>query len=199
MPSSDKENNTMNAASWLQGLYWFTTVFGIGVTAVDLLGLIGTDDGNGNGDSGAETEETASTSEHVPVLSILRYVRLGIYFALGFGPIGLVASETGASPLGSLTWALPGGIVSVWLARFFFRFQQRDVDSRIREEELLLERARVIVPLSNQTMGKVRVSVGQLVLERYALAEDEWETFRTDDIVEIVRVTDDCVYVQRAL
>jgi hypothetical protein len=48
-------------------------------------------------------------------------------------------------------------------------------------------------------MGKVRLSVGPIVLERYALAEDEWEAFRADDIVEIVRVTDDCVYVQRAL
>lgn len=185
----------MDAASWLQGFYWFTTVLGIGVVAVDLLGLIGTEDGDGD----ADTEGTSSASAHVPLLSMLRYARIGVYFALGFGPVGLVAVATGSSPLASLAWALPGGIASAWLARAFFRFQQRDVDSSIREAELLLERARVIVPLSHRTMGKVRVSIGQIVLERYALAEDEWETFRADDLVEIVRVTDDCVYVQRAL
>jgi hypothetical protein len=36
-------------------------------------------------------------------------------------------------------------------------------------------------------------------MERYALAEDEWETFNTDDLAEIVRVTDECVYVRRAI
>jgi len=47
-------------------------------------------------------------------------------------------------------------------------------------------------------MGKVRVLIGQIIVERYALAEDAWESFRTDDLVEIVRVTDECVYVRRS-
>ena len=68
----------------------------------------------------------------------------------------------------------------------------------MRDEELLFERARVIVPMSRQTMGKVRLKLGQSVVERYALAEDEGDAFRTGDVVEIVRVEDDCVYVRRA-
>ena len=185
----------MHWTSWLQGLYWFTTVLGIGITVVDMLGLSGTDAGDGHTD----TDAAVSPGEHVPLLSILRYVRLGIYFALGFGPVGLVATATGASPLVSFAWALPGGLVSAWLARAFFRLQHQDVDSSIHESALLLERARVIVPLSHSTMGRVRVRLGQRVLERYALAEDAWEAFGADDLVEIVRVTDDCVYVRRAL
>ncbi len=185
----------MNWASWLHGLYLFTTIFSVGVTAVDMLGLFGT----GEGDSDTDADGADSGSDHIPLLSILRYLRIGVYFCLGFGPIGLVAEVAGASTLGSLAWALPGGAVAAWLARAFFRSQHEDVDSRVPEAELLLERAQVIVPISSENMGKVRVTMGQVVMERYAVAEDEWETLRTDDMVEIVRVTDDCVYVRRAI
>jgi hypothetical protein len=188
----------MNSASWLHGLYIFTAVFGIGVTAVDMLGLFGDEGGESNGGTATDTEIQGVGGEAGPFLSILRYLRTGVYFCLGFGPLGIVAEFLGASRLGSLAWAIAGGIVSAALARLVFRFQQHDVDSSIREDELLLERARVIVPLSHTTMGKVRVQMGQVIVERYALAEETWETFRTDDLVDIVRVTDDCVYVSRA-
>ena len=185
----------MNWASWLHGLYLFASVFGIGVTVVDLLGLFGSDD------TSSDTGDEAATSagESGPTLSILRYLRLAVYFALGFGPVGLAAEWAGSSPLGSLLWALPGGGVATWLARAFFRFQNEDVDSRPPESDLLLEQAQVIVPLSSHTMGKVRVKMGQLVLERYALAEAEAESFNTDETVQIVRITDDCLYVRRTL
>jgi hypothetical protein len=188
--------------SWLHGLYLFTTVFSIGVIAVDMLGLFGT--GESDSDAGDLSADDAnlddtSTDASGPLLSVLRYLRIGIYFALGFGPVGLVAEGTGAGVLGSLAWAVPGGVMSAYLARLFFRFQQHDVNSQVRESELLLERAQVIVPLSSTNMGKVRIKMGQLVMERYALAEDAWETFNTNDQAEIVRVTDECVYVRRAI
>jgi hypothetical protein len=183
--------------SWLHGLYLFTAIFSIGVVAVDMLGLLSSSDGDGYPDTDHGVADHAA-GDHAPLLSVLRYLRMGIYFSLGFGPLGLLAEATGTGSLGSLAWAIPGGVAAAWLARAFFRFQQQDVDSSIREEELLLERARVIVPLSSSAMGKIRLRLGQLVLERYALAEDEWDTFHTHDVVEIVRITDDCVYVRRA-
>jgi len=198
--------------SWLHGLYLFMTVFSVGVMAVDMLGLFSTGESDSDtsdlsaDDASADDVSADHTSaDHTsagaagPLLSILRYLRIGTYFALGFGPVGLVAEWTGASVLGSLAWAVPGGVISAYLARLFFRFQQRDVNSQVLESELLLERAQVIVPLSNTNMGKVRIKMGQLVMERYALAEDEWETFTVDDQTEIVRVTDECVYVRRAI
>ena len=190
----------MTLLSWLHGLFIFTTVFSVGVIAIDMLGLFGADDSASTADTDADTStDEPQAGESGPLLSLLRYLRIGIYFALGFGPVGLVAEWTGASALGSLAWAIPGGVVSAWLARLFFRFQQEDVDSRIPEDQLLLERAQVIVPLSNTNMGKVRVTLGQSVMERYALAEDEKDSFQTNDQVEIVRITDDCLYVRRAL
>ena len=183
--------------SWLHGLYLFMTVFSVGVIAIDMLGLFGT--GDSDSDAGDLSADDASAGAAGSLLSMLRYVRIGTYFALGFGPVGLVAEWTGASVLRSLAWAVPGGVIAAYLARLFFRFQQHDVNSQVLESELLLERAQVIVPLSNTNMGKVRIKMGQLVLERYALAEDEWETFKVDDQAEIVRVTDECVYVRRAI
>ncbi len=186
----------MNPTSWLHGVYIFTAIVGIGVTAVDMLGLFG--DAGGDSDGDTATEMNGVAGEVSPLLSILRYLRIGVYFCVGFGPLGIVAEFLGTSMLGSLAWAIAGGVASAALARLVFRLQHHDVDSSIREADLLLERARVIVPLSHSAMGKVRVQMGQVIVERYALAEEIWETFRTDDLVEIVRVTDDCVYVSRA-
>jgi membrane protein implicated in regulation of membrane protease activity len=188
-------------AEWLQGLYLFAAVFGVGVTLVDMLGILGEGGHHGagaTGDHGSPSHGDAPNGTHIPLLSVLRYLRMAVYFALGFGPLGLVAHASGTAGLGSLVWAVPGGIASAVLARLFFRFQQRDVDSTVRDEELLFERAGVIVPLSSTAMGKVRVKLGQTVVERYALAEDRGEAFRAGEVVEIVRVEDDCVYVRRA-
>jgi membrane protein implicated in regulation of membrane protease activity len=195
----------MDIPAWLQNLYLFTTVFGVGVTAVDMLGILGEghnahdgDAAGGDGDAEATSHEGDHENGHTPLLFMLRYLRLVVYFSLGFGPLGLVAGSTGAGFVGSLAWSIPGGLVSAALARAFFRWQQHDVDSSVQDYELLAEPARVLVPLSHQAMGRVRIRVGQSVVERYALAEDAGETFRTDDVVEVVRVTDACVYVRRA-
>jgi membrane protein implicated in regulation of membrane protease activity len=187
--------------AWLDGLYFFATVFGVGVTAVDMLGILGNGGHHAHGaqgDHGHVAHDGVHHGAHVPLLSILRYLRMGVYFALGFGPLGLIAETTGVGVLGSLAWAVLGGIAATLLARAFFRFQQQDMDSSVRDEELLFERARVIASISGKNMGKVRVKLGQAVVERYALAEDAGEAFRTNDVVEIVRVEEDCVYVRRA-
>jgi hypothetical protein len=193
--------DAMTLQWWLQGFYLFTTIFGISVTVVDMLGILGAGDDHGagdHGDHGAAVHGDAQDGAHAPLLSILGYLRMGVYFSLGFGPLGLVSAAVGAGALESLAWAVPGGIIAAALAHAFFRFQQYDVDSSVRDEELLFEYAHVIVAISRQAMGKVRVKLGQSVVERYALAEDEGDAFRTGDVVEIVRVGDDRVYVCRA-
>lgn len=183
------------ALQWcLQGIYLFTTIFGIGVTMVDMLGILGGEDhqvAGDHGDHGGAGHENAHNGAHAPLLSILHYLRMCVYFSLGFGPLGLIADAVGAGVLGSLAWAVPGGVAAALLAGAFFRFQHRDIDSSVYDEELLFERGRVIVPMSSKTMGKVRVKRGQAVVERYALAEDEGDAFRTGDVVEIVQVEDD--------
>ena len=183
----------------LRALYLATTIFGAGVIVVDMLGLIGdTNDDGGVDDDDAGDGDAATHGSGAPLLSFLRYLRTLVYFCAGFGPFGLAAHTFGASTLATLAWAVPGGVGIAVIARAFFRFQQKDVDSTLRDEELLFETAHVTVPISGGNMGKVRIHIGQSVAERYAIADRPEDEFRGDDLVQIVRVTDECVYVKRA-
>jgi hypothetical protein len=119
-----------------------------------------------------------------------------IYFFAGFGPLGLLAEYNGFGLLGTLAWSILAGIVTTSLGLFFFRFQQKDLDSSIRTEDLFLGQAQVIVPISNGNMGKVRILIGQSVAERYALAENATDSFPKDAIVQVIQVTDEYVYVR---
>ena len=71
----------------LTGLFWFASIFGVGVTVIDLLGLIGggsDDSGDGGSDeSGGDGSEQGAGSA-APVLSFLRWARTLVNFCLGF-------------------------------------------------------------------------------------------------------------------
>lgn len=88
------------------------------------------------------------------------------------------------------------GVVAVFLAQAFFRFQRHDTDSQLRAVELVGQRALVIVPLDARNMGKVRVQVGLSVTEQYALAAHADASFPVGAEVVIASVTDECVYVR---
>ena len=127
---------------------------------------------------------------------MLTYLRLFVYFCLGFGPMGLVALASGRSAATSLLLATPVGVVAVFLAQAFFRFQRSDVDSQLASSDLVGRAATVIVPLDDKAMGKVRILVGQVVTEQYALAARPGAAFNNGDQVMITSVTDECVYVR---
>ena len=182
----------------LTGLFWLTAIFGVGVTVVDLLGLIG----GGSDDAGAGGDDQGSGAHDggvggAPVLSFLRWLRTLVYFCLGFGPFGLAAGAFGSGPVGSLLWSLAGGVSMSVLARLFFRFQRTRLDSSLHDEELLMEPGTVIVPIAAGGMGKVRVLFGQSVTERYARAESEADEFASGERVVISRISEQCVYVRR--
>jgi len=96
------------------------------------------------------------------VLQLLSYLRLTVYFCLGFGPTGYVAMLTGRGPLISLAWAIAMGAISLVLAQWFFRFQNSNTDSSLKKREMLQEEATVTIPLTASTMGKVRIKVGRV-------------------------------------
>ena len=198
----------------LIGLYWFAAILGVGVVTIDMLGLLGGDDGGDGGDGGdaggdggdaggdgadgeGDGEEGGEGGGGFTVLSILRYLRIFIYFCLGFGPIGLASNAFGSGYAVSLLWAVGCGGASAVLANLFFRFQRSDLDSSVREADLLFSKAEVTVPIPEGGMGKVRVQIGQVIAERYAQAENENESFARGEIVTVSNVEDDRIFVSR--
>jgi hypothetical protein len=135
-------------------------------------------------------------SPGAPILSVIAYLRLLVYFCLGFGPTGWVAMSTGRGALSSIALATPVGLLAVLIAQAFFRFQRHDTDSQITADDLLTAEATVIVPLDSRTMGKIRARVGMGVVDRYALAADAGATFGKGAKVRVVSIVDDTVYVR---
>ncbi|MBI4853387.1 MAG: hypothetical protein HY819_16460 [Acidobacteria bacterium] len=213
--------------SYLHLIYLVTTIFGVGVMLLDLLGVFAHSFGVSHSDSNSQSQTPEDISQmdhnlahqsdhqanhqsdhqtnnhnshnhHIPLLSVLRYIRMFVYFCAGFGPMGLLAEFSGSGLLGALAWSMLGGLASTSMGLFFFRLQQKDLDSTVHMEDLFLGKAEVIVPITNGNMGKVRIITGQSVAERYALAENPLDSFSKDSEVDIVRVTDECVYVRPA-
>jgi membrane protein implicated in regulation of membrane protease activity len=156
----------------------------------------GHDAGQAPAHPSGEASPASSQQSAAPILSALTYLRLFVYFCLGFGPMGLVAMASGRSPLTSLLLAIPVGVIAVFLAQAFFRFQRRDIDSQLASADLVGQAATVIVPLDDKTMGKVRIQVGPVVTEQYALAARPDAAFENGDRVMVTSVTDECVYVR---
>lgn len=129
------------------------------------------------------------------LLSALVYLRLLVYFCLGFGPMGWAAMGSGWGALRALALAAPVGVAVVFLAQAFFRFQRKDTDSQMVPAELVAQDAIVLVALDDKTMGKVRVQVGMNVSDLYALASRPGQAYEKGRHVRIVRVTDECVFV----
>lgn len=204
---------------WLNGVYIGCTLFSVTITALDFLGFLGESQGSDSGDVAGEAQgdgarldtdvpaNEAHTGKTPPesvthatgkmtVLSVISYLRSLVYFCLGFGPTGWVAITMGNSAAQSLIWAAPAGVAAFALAHLFFRFQRNDTDSSLRSEELFFQQATVTVPLTHDTMGKVRVQVGMNVTEQYALAAEPNARFEKGDTVRVSNVTDECVYVE---
>ena len=160
--------------------------------------LSGTHAGAAHPDAAQANASHASEQQSAaaPVLSALMVLRLFVYFCLGFGPMGWVALSTGRAALASLLIATPVGLAAVFLAQAFFRFQRRDTDSQVHGAELVGQRGRVLVPLDDKTMGRVRIQVGPVVVEQYALAARPGTAFDKGAEVMVASVTDECVYVQ---
>ena len=121
-----------------------------------------------------ETVQGSTDTRGILVLAGLRYLRSFVYFSVGFGPIGLLALWKGYGAPGCLLWSVPAGLASAYVVRRVMRFQSHDTDSTLRPEDLIMQKATVLIPLSEGSMGKVRIAVGMGVAEQYIGC---WEKF----------------------
>jgi hypothetical protein len=130
-----------------------------------------------------------------PILAAIQYLRMFVYFCLGFGPLGLVTYAASGNAARSLVLAAAGGIAGVVLSRVIYRFRPADTSSLATSDDLLYAKATVTIPITHTDMGRVRAHVGVNVLDLYALAARDEASFDKGDTVEIVRVARECVYV----
>ncbi|TFH06018.1 MAG: hypothetical protein E4H09_01040 [Spirochaetales bacterium] len=218
---------------WLLSLYIAASVFGVGVTVLDLIGLIGDqdneaddgdgmdadsgseDDGGGEGvdgdgddggsdtdaDDGADGDAPSSVAGHdrrqrrSPVLRILSTLRNLVYFALGFGPTGWFALATGETVASSLIWGAGVGLVVVAGARILRRVLRSELSSEIQESDLLMSAAKVLVTVNPNQLGRVRVRIGEVFVDRYARSTSDLP-ISPGTRVRVVDIGDDCVVVE---
>ena len=202
----------------LAGIYVFTTVFALGVTAIESLGLLG--DGDDGGDGGSDgghsgegdvgeggddagADDTSGESgvavrgnawQHSrrsgqTLFTILGVLRLTVYFGLGFGPMGLVAMLLGANALVSLLCAVAAGVVAAVLYRRVIRFQQQDLDSTVHDRDLIGERAQVLIAIYPHEIGRVRIKLDQMVRDRYAISDAD-DFIPKGAYVDVIAVSD---------
>lgn len=280
--------------NWLFSLYLGTTVFGVGVLVVDLLGLLGHDQGQTDADTagsdsaddagpdtadagaGADDADSAGSDDapgddieadagydtvnpdvagpddaeaasdnidnaddgdyashadagshpptaftetaaaHAPthatphavsavmhdkpgkgnaVLKALSILRSLVYFSAGFGPVGLFAYFSHMSTVYSLLWSVPTGLASVALARGLMRLLRKDVDSTVKEHELLMEHGVVTVSIGKGALGKVRINLGGIYVDRYARARKPDVALPVGSAIYICDIEEDCLIV----
>ncbi|MFP4364967.1 MAG: hypothetical protein ACLFR1_13980 [Spirochaetia bacterium] len=208
--------------SFLFPIYITAAVFGVGVTLIDLIGGIGDDsgdsdteadvdfdseidtDGDGADDGDAEMEDGyGSVVAHDNkqkgniILSFMFHLRNIIYFSMGFGPVGVFAVISGTEHLTSLYWSVPAGIASLAIARILKRLFRTELDSAVHDEDLLMARAKVIVPILPGEMGKVRILAGSAYTDRYARAKNKNEKIAKNTDVRVTDFTDECLVVEQ--
>lgn len=105
------------------------------------------------------------------ILRALGVLRLVVYFALGFGPMGLVAMLLGSGLFFSLVLAVPVGVIACVLYRSLIRFQARDLDSTVHDRDLIGHQAKVLFAIYPDEIGRVRVTLAQMVCNRYAVSD----------------------------
>lgn len=105
------------------------------------------------------------------ILRALGVLRLVVYFALGFGPMGLVAMLLGSGLFFSIVLAVPVGVIACLLYRSLIRFQASDLDSTVHDRDLIGHQAKVLFAIYPDEIGRVRVTLAQMVCDRYAVSD----------------------------
>lgn len=129
------------------------------------------------------------------VIGMLTALRTAVYFSLGFGPVGWFATTQYASGAATLAWSVPVGVVVAVGTRALRSFMRRDLSSTVQTEELLMERGTVTVSIAPGQVGKIRVQIAGVYVDRYAKSRES-ELLPPGSEVRIVDVDDEYVYVE---
>lgn len=130
-----------------------------------------------------------------PLLTLLSLLRSAVYFSMGFGPVGIVATMTGRKPLFTLFWSVPVGVIALIITQSVRKIQANKLDSQLKDSELIMAEAEVIVSIKPGMMGKVRVKLDRGVSDRYARAEEKSKEYPVGSKVRVVNISEECLFV----
>ncbi len=206
--------------SWILSLYIGVSIFGVGVTIADLFGAFsnlsegGSDDGDSSGsddpaadDSGDDGDSDGSAhspsvlahdlrSKPGTVLRLLALMRSTVFFSVGFGPVGWFATTQYSTPLPTLAWSLPVGLAVMITAKGLRKLFRKDLSSEIRMSDLIMESGTVTVSIGKGQIGKARLMIGGVYVERFSRAHDELTEISVGARVRVIDANDECVFVE---
>ena len=130
------------------------------------------------------------------LLRLLTVLRSLVYFALGFGPVGWFATTQYARPEATLAWSLPVGFAIMILARGLRKLFRKDLSSDVHMTDLLMEKGHVTVSIGKGLMGKARITIGGVYVERFARAKDDETEIRVGTPIRVIDANDECVFVE---
>lgn len=162
-----------------------------------------TSHGQDFGGAGNETAHAVSTVMHDKpiqgsmVFKTLTILRSAVYFCAGFGPVGLFAWLSKLSPISSLMWSIPTGIASIVITRLLMRLFKKEIDSTVKEHELLMEHGIVTVSIEKGEIGKVRINLGSAYIDRYAKAKNPNESIPLGSSIYVCDIEEDCLIVEK--
>ncbi|MDR1955989.1 MAG: hypothetical protein LBQ30_03965 [Treponema sp.] len=184
-------------------LYSALTIFGLGITVADFLGILDQKETSDSDDADTEAAAPEQTGEEAPshqegswvapgdtgirfLTRLLGSLRTGVYFSLGAGPTGLFALFLGRSPGKSLLWSAGVGAGIALMAYLLRKLIRRDLDSSLKPAEFMLEKAVITVPVAPGAMGKAVVRQFGRETELYVRSKDVCAAFPKGQEVRIV-------------
>ena len=193
-------------------LFTALSVFGIGITIIDFLGIfdnIGQEDSGGTEGESSGGSEADGTGHHGSYLSsghtgfravtcIMNLLRSAVYFSLGFGPTGLFALFKGLSRSTSLLWAGGMGLAITVLAWFLRRLIRQDLDSSIKNIDFLMETGALILPLEGDSISKILVQKFGKETEVYVKSKDTAAKLPKGHVVRIIDYDKEIYWIESA-
>ncbi len=129
----------------------------------------------------------------ITLISVLRYT---VYFCLGFGPVGLFYIIMYEKNLASLYYSVPMGFVVILIVIIVRKTLIKELDSRFKDSDFIMEKAEVLVTIGKKSMGKIRINYAGTYQDRYARNSDRDKIIERGSLVRIIDITDECFIVK---
>lgn len=161
-------------------------------------------DAGGGGDADAHADGSGDAQHHGDAHAggefwlLFLSMRFWVFFLTFFGLTGLLLELAGAGALVAALIAAPTGLaLGLGAAWAFKQLREQTVTSQVAQDQLVGLEAKVLLPVSAGTAGKVRLLVGGQVLDRVALLEGTEELARGERAL-VIAVRGEKLLVARA-